>query len=66
MEIKYSEAKKKERLKEMQLGQILRDPQVIDYVLDLVAGVKAIFKFVSILNKQARIFQEAEIKLLRC
>lgn len=51
MEIRARNAKKEEVLKEMELEPVLRNGLVIDCVLDLVAGVKAIFKLVSTSNK---------------
>lgn len=46
-------------------GTAIRDGQMIDCILHLVAGVKAIFRLLSISKKQIRVSEEAEIKLLR-
>ena len=48
----------------MQSGPVLRDGHEVDCVPNLMARVKAIFKFISILHEQIRSFQEAKIKLL--
>lgn len=64
MEIRDREAKEEEILKVMQLDPIVRDGEVIDSDPNFMDGVKAIFKFISILCKQIRSFQEAKVKLL--
>lgn len=64
MEIRDREAKEEEILKVMQLDPIVRDREVIDSDPNFMDGVKAIFKFISILCKQIWSFQEAKVKLL--
>lgn len=64
METRDKRGKKEEGLKRTQSGPVLRDGQVVDYVPNLMAAVKAIFKCVSILPEQIRSFHEAKLKLL--
>lgn len=58
MEIRDREAKKEEILKVMQLGPVLRDGQVTDCIPNLMAGVKAIFKFISICINKSEVFKK--------